>query len=102
MRLLSIEAENFKGVRHGVLTFDGKNARITGENGSGKSTYADAHAWMWMDTDYAGNSKPDIRPDGADCDDGVVTRVTETTRHSRLRRFRKSRLQSLMQRERSR
>ena len=78
MRLLNIEVENFKGVKHGVLAFDGKNARITGENGSGKSTYADAHAWMWMDTDYAGNSKPDIRPDGADCDDGVVTRVTET------------------------
>ena len=78
MRTSQIEAENFKGVRHGVLTFDGKNARITGENGSGKSTYADAHAWMWMDTDYAGNSKPDIRPDGADCDDGVVTRVVET------------------------
>lgn len=78
MRLLNIELENFKGVKHGVLTFDGKNARITGENGSGKSTYADAHAWMWMDTDYAGNSKPDIRPDGADCDDGVVTRVVET------------------------
>lgn len=78
MRLLNIELENFKGVKHGVLTFDGKNARITGENGSGKSTYADAHAWMWIDTDYAGNSKPDIRPDGADCDDGVVTRVTET------------------------
>ena len=78
MRLLNIELENFKGVKHGVLAFDGKNARITGENGSGKSTYADAHAWMWMDTDYAGNSKPDIRPDGADCDDGVVTRVVET------------------------
>lgn len=78
MRLIQIEAENFKGVKHGVLTFDGKDARITGENGSGKSTYADAHAWMWMDTDYAGNSKPDVRPDGADCDDGVVTRVTET------------------------
>jgi chromosome segregation ATPase len=78
LRTIQIEIENFKGVKHGVLTFDGKNARITGENGSGKSTYADAHAWMWMDTDYAGNSKPDIRPDGADCDDGVVTRVTET------------------------
>lgn len=78
MRTIQIEIENFKGVKHGVLTFDGKNARITGENGSGKSTYADAHAWMWMDTDYAGNSKPDIRPDGADCDDGVVTRVVET------------------------
>jgi len=78
LRTIQIEIENFKGVKHGVLAFDGKNARITGENGSGKSTYADAHAWMWMDTDYAGNSKPDIRPDGADCDDGVVTRVTET------------------------
>lgn len=78
MRTIQIEIENFKGVKHGVLTFGGKDARITGENGSGKSTYADAHAWMWMDTDYAGNSKPDIRPDGADCDDGVVTRVVET------------------------
>lgn len=78
MRLLNIELENFKGVKHGSFELNGKNARITGENGSGKSTYADAHAWMWMDTDYAGNSKPDIRPDGSDCDDGVVTRVTET------------------------
>ena len=77
MRLLNIEVENFKGVKHGSFELNGKNARITGENGSGKSTYADAHAWMWMDTDYAGNSKPDIRPDG-DCDDGVVTRVVET------------------------
>ena len=78
MRLLNIGLENFKGVKHGSFDLNGKNARITGENGSGKSTYADAHAWMWMDTDYAGNSKPDIRPDGADCDDGVVTRVVET------------------------
>lgn len=78
MKLISIELENFKGVKHGLFELNGKDARITGQNGSGKSTYADAHAWMWMDTDYAGNSKPDIRPDGADCDDGVVTRVTET------------------------
>ena len=77
MRLLSIEVEDFKGVKHGVLTFDGKNARITGENGSGKSTYADAHAFLWMNTDYAGNANPDVRPD-KDCDDGMVTRVTET------------------------
>ena len=77
MRLLSIEAENFKGVKHGVLTFDGKNARITGENGSGKSTYADAHAFLWMNTDYAGNANPDVRPD-KDCDDGMITRVVET------------------------
>lgn len=77
MRLIQIEAENFKGVKRGVLTFDGKNARITGENGSGKSTYADAHAFLWMNTDYAGNANPDVRPD-KDCDDGMVTRVVET------------------------
>ena len=79
MRLLSIEAENFKGVKHGVLTFDGKNARITGENGSGKSTYADANAFLWMNTDYAGNANPDVRPD-KDCDDGMITRVVETVK----------------------
>ena len=77
MRLLNIELENFKGVKHGVLTFDGKDARITGENGSGKSTYADAHTFLWMNTDYAGNANPDVRPD-SDCDDGMITRVVET------------------------
>ena len=77
MKLISIELENFKGVKHGLFELNGEDARITGQNGSGKSTYADAHAWMWMDTDYAGNSKPDVRPD-SDCDDGVVTRATET------------------------
>ena len=77
MKLLNIELENFKGVKHGVLTFDGKNARITGENGSGKSTYADAHVFLWMNTDYAGNANPDVRPD-KDCDDGMITRVAET------------------------
>lgn len=77
MRLLNIELENFKGVKHGVLTFDGKDARITGENGSGKSTYYDAHAFLWMNTDSAGNANPDVRPDH-DCDDGMVTRVCET------------------------
>ena len=77
MRTIQIEIENFKGVKHGVLTFDGKNARITGENGSGKSTYADAHTFLWMNTDYAGNANPDVRPD-SDCDDGMVTRVVET------------------------
>lgn len=80
MKLISIELENFKGVKHGLFELNGKDARITGQNGSGKSTYADAHAWMWMDTDYAGNSKPDVRPD-SDCDDGVVTRVCETVEH---------------------
>lgn len=77
MKLLNIELENFKGVKHGVLTFDGKDARITGENGSGKSTYYDAHAFLWMNTDSAGNANPDVRPDH-DCDDGMVTRVCET------------------------
>lgn len=77
MKLLNIELENFKGVKHGSFELNGKNARITGENGSGKSTYADAHVFLWMNTDYAGNANPDVRPD-KDCDDGVVTRVTET------------------------
>lgn len=80
MKLISIELENFKGVKHGLFELNGKDARITGQNGSGKSTYADAHAWMWMDTDYAGNSKPDVRPDNG-CDDGVVTRACETVEH---------------------
>ena len=75
MRIKSQTLENFKGVKESTVTFDGKDARITGENGSGKTTYADAHTFLWNDTDYEGNSRPDVRPEGAD--DGQITTVRE-------------------------
>ena len=75
MKIKSQTLENFKGIKESTVTFDGKDARITGENGSGKTTYADAHNFLWNDTDYEGNSRPDVRPEGAD--DGQITVVRE-------------------------
>ena len=75
MKIKSQTLENFKGVKESTVTFDGKNARITGENGSGKTTYADGHNFLWNDTDYEGNSRPDVRTEGAD--DGQITTVRE-------------------------
>ena len=75
MRIKELTVKNFKGVQESTVTLDGKDARITGENGSGKTTYADAHNFLWNDTDYEGNSRPDVRPEGAD--DGQITTVRE-------------------------
>jgi chromosome segregation ATPase len=47
---------NFKGVRELALDLDGKNADISGRNGSGKTTIADAFNWLLWGKDSQGNS----------------------------------------------
>ena len=74
MKLKSMAIENFKGCRGASFNFAEGVTHIDGENGSGKTTIADAWFWVMNDTDYKGHSKPDIRSEGAD--DGVLTSVT--------------------------
>lgn len=59
---------DFKGVV-GTVTYDiPKNARISGVNGAGKSTIADAFYWAMADKDTELRSNPNIRPnDGREC-----------------------------------
>lgn len=45
IRLKSICLQNFKGTRYLLLNFANKNAEISGENGSGKSTVYKAYYW---------------------------------------------------------
>lgn len=73
MKLKSMTIENFKGCRGAAVNFVDGVTHIDGENGSGKTTIADAWFWVMDDSDYKGHSKPDIRPEGAD--DGVLTSV---------------------------
>lgn len=46
MKLLKMTLDNFKGIRHIELDFDGKNANIYGANGTGKTTIYDAFTWL--------------------------------------------------------
>lgn len=45
IRLQSICLQNFKGTRYLLLNIEGKNANITGANGSGKTTVYHAYYW---------------------------------------------------------
>ena len=45
IRLQSICLQNFKGTRYLLLNIDGKNANISGANGSGKTTVYRAYYW---------------------------------------------------------
>lgn len=74
MRLKEITFDDFMGIK-GTKTheFNGSLTVIYGRNGSGKSTIADGHNWLWSDKDYELNSNPDIRPnDGRDCEPTVT------------------------------
>ena len=67
MILRKIILDNFKGVVHGEYSF-GMFSRISGKNGAGKTTIADAWMWLFHDKDYSLASNPNIRPnDGREC-----------------------------------
>lgn len=74
--LKSINGQNFKGRRSDALPVSVGTAQtiISGGNGMGKTTIADAHFWLWSDKNYNFRSNPDIRPDdGREC----LSTVTE-------------------------
>lgn len=61
MKLLRIVIKDFKGVKSASYDFDGENKTISGMNGVGKSTVADAWYWAMADCDYRMKSNPMIR-----------------------------------------
>lgn len=62
MKIARIKVTNFKGIEDAEYNLQGKNAVISGRNGSGKSTIANAHYWLWCGADYETNSNPDVFP----------------------------------------
>lgn len=63
--LESLELKDFKGVKEAKYDFQNVT-RICGENGSGKSTIADAWYWLWCDCDSRMAKNPMIRPIGVE------------------------------------
>ena len=59
--LESLELKDFKGVKEAKYDFQNVT-RICGENGSGKSTIADAWYWLFCDCDSRMSKNPMIRP----------------------------------------
>lgn len=58
---------DFKGQTEKKVEF-GHRTVVSGQNGCGKTTLADAFMWVFCDKDYSLRSNPDIRPDdGREC-----------------------------------
>ncbi|MDH5299373.1 MAG: AAA family ATPase, partial [Desulfobulbaceae bacterium] len=66
MKLLSLVLTNFKGVKSFTFSPAGNNASVLGDNGTGKTSLADSISWLLFDKDSKGNSKFDIKTQGAD------------------------------------
>lgn len=62
-----IRLTDFKGQQEKKVEF-GHRTIVSGKNGCGKTTLADAFMWAFCDKDYSLKSNPDIRPDdGREC-----------------------------------
>lgn len=75
VKLLSLELTDFKGVKNAKYEF-GDKTKISAENGSGKTTIADAFYWIFTDKNYSLVSNPNIRPnDGRECTPTVIAEL---------------------------
>ncbi len=62
MKLLSLDIEQFKGLRKFFFVPNGADSDIYGDNATGKTTVADAYFWLLFGKDSAGRSDFDILP----------------------------------------
>lgn len=64
IRINTLTLRNFKGIRQATFIFNGSNARIEGENGTGKSTVFDAFTWLLFGKDHRGQdwTNFDLKP----------------------------------------
>ncbi len=56
MKLMKLTIDNFKGIEHFSVRPEGKNLVIRGQNGTGKTTVADAFAWVTFGRSFSGSS----------------------------------------------
>ena len=56
IKLHSMKLHNFQGIQSLDIAFGGNNASIYGDNGTGKTTVANAFMWCLFDKPYAGSS----------------------------------------------
>ena len=66
MKILNLTLQNFKGIRHFNLDTQGKDTNIYGDNGTGKTTQADAFMWLLFDKDSSNRKDFQIKTLGPD------------------------------------
>lgn len=66
IKLERIKLTNFKGIRNGEYVFNGKNAVVYGENGTGKTSLMDAMLWVLFNKDSLGRTDFGIKTLDAD------------------------------------
>lgn len=57
-----IKIQNFKGIKEKEIIFNSQNAKISGQNASGKSSIVDSATWALFGVDSQWNAKFEIRP----------------------------------------
>lgn len=95
IEIISLHLVNFKGIRDLEMTFNGMNAVVAGDNGTGKTTLFDAFTWLLFGKDSRDQdqTKFDIKPiDPATgepvhhCDYFVEATLSVNGSHQTLRR----------------
>lgn len=62
IRLIKLQLDNFKGIKYLMIEFpNGENLSVYGDNGTGKTTIADAFSWLLFNKDTAGRSDFEIK-----------------------------------------
>lgn len=61
VKLLSMNLENFKGVKNFPLDTNGESVRVFGDNATGKTTLFDAFLWLLFDKDSQNKKDFDIK-----------------------------------------
>ena len=90
MKLKAMHIQSFKGFRDLELVFDGNNQIISGRNGVGKTTIADAYYWVVVDKDASLKSSPEVHPDFMEESEPSVTLVCDLNgKEVTLRKFQK-------------
>jgi hypothetical protein len=66
MKLLTLKIKNFKGIRDFTIDPQGNDLSIYAENGTGKTTVADAYYWLLFGKDSLGRKDYEIKTIGED------------------------------------
>lgn len=61
MKLIRLALRNFKGIRNFVLEAGGENAKVYGDNATGKTTLFDAFLWLLFNKDSQGKTTFEIK-----------------------------------------
>lgn len=79
MKLITLNLENFQGIKKEKFQFDGESASIYGDNATGKTTVFNAITWLLFDKDSTGAKNYTPKTKGPDGDMHHLDHAAEAT-----------------------